>query len=348
MKTEKQIVKPTRSRGEKVVTVIVGAFILAAIILIALDWKQVRDVLSKSNLELTLVALLFTVVSYFCLSFGYVIVNKVFSIKVRWQELFEVGLVSTALNNILAFMGAAGHSLRVMLMRGHKVEPGGIMAASVFHSYLNNIIMFVFPVIGLIYVLLRHLVHGGTATTFAILAVILVFIIIIATVIMLVPKIRSWVLHVVNSLWHLITRKDITPFITDLDTALNNGVTAMRKNRSATIILLVLMSAFWAFSAGALWFCFSALGKAPDIGVLFCGFGIGIIAGNLSMIPGGLGVQEASLAGIFALLGTSFTQAALASILFRVVYDFIPFLLSLLLYRQLMRRKNSPSKKATV
>ena len=339
MKTDKQIIKPTGSRGEKVVTLIVGAFILAAIIMIALDWKQVRDVLSKSNLELTLIALLFTVASYSCLSFGYVIVNKVFSIKIGWQELFEVGLVSTALNNILAFMGAAGHSLRVMLMRGHKVEPGGIMAASIFHSYLNNIIMFVFPVIGLIYVLLRHLVHGGTATTFMILAGILVLIIAIATVIMLVPRIRSWMLHVVSNLWHRIIHKDITPFITELDTALNNGVTAMRKNRSQTIILLVLMSAFWAFSAGALWFCFSALGKAPDIGVLFCGFGIGIIAGNLSMIPGGLGVQEASLAGVFALLGTSFTQAALASILFRVVYDFIPFFLSLLLYRQLMRRK---------
>jgi uncharacterized membrane protein YbhN (UPF0104 family) len=56
------------------------------------------------------------------------------------------------------------------------------------------------------------------------------------------------------------------------------------------------------------------------------------------MIPGGLGVQEASLAGIYALLGIPFAQAVLVSILFRVVYDFIPFLLSLGLYRRLIRR----------
>jgi len=57
------------------------------------------------------------------------------------------------------------------------------------------------------------------------------------------------------------------------------------------------------------------------------------------MVPGGLGVQEASMAGIYALLGMSFTQAALVAILFRVVYDFIPFFISLPLYAWLMRKE---------
>jgi uncharacterized protein (TIRG00374 family) len=338
--TEKQTIKRSMPRGERIVVIIIGAFILAAIILIALDWKQVRDILVKSNPEMTLVALLLTVISYFCLSFGYVIVNRVFLIKVGVRELFTVGLVSTALNNILAFMGAAGHSLRVMLMKRQEVEPGGIMAASVFHSYLNNIIMFIFPLIGLIYVLVRGMVHGGTATVFGLMAGILVIVITIATVTMVVPKIRSWMLRIITFLWHRFTHRDIKPFITELDSAIFKGVLALRSNAAVSILLMVLMAAFWALSAAALWFCFKALGQAPDIGILFCGFGIGVIAGNLSLIPGGLGVQEASLAGIFALLGTPFAQAALASILFRVVYDFIPFFLSLFLYRQLMRRRN--------
>ena len=340
MITEKQIVKPSRPRSARVVALILGIFVLAAVILIVLDWQQVRQTLGKSNLELTIVALLFTVFSYFCLSLGYVIVNEVFSIRVGWRELFEVGLVSTALNNILAFMGAAGHSLRLLLIGRYKVEPGGILAASIFHSYLNNVMMLVFPVIGLIWVLLGHIVHGGTATIFAIFAVILALVVAIATTMMFNYRIRSWVLRVVNSLWHLITRHSIQRFITELDNALNNGVTALRNNRPAFIYLLVLMTAYWALAAVALWFCFFALGHAPNVGILFCGFGIGIIAGNLSLIPGGLGVQEASLAGVFALLGTSFAQAALASILFRVVYDFIPFFLSLLLYNRLIRKRD--------
>ena len=106
------------------------------------------------------------------------------------------------------------------------------------------------------------------------------------------------------------------------------------------VLLLGLMAADWVFAAAALWFCFDALGSAPNVGVLLSGFGIGISAGNLSMLPGGLGVQEASMAGVYALLGLSFAQAVLASILFRVVYDFIPFFMSLGLYSRLMRRRN--------
>jgi uncharacterized protein (TIRG00374 family) len=338
--SKNQVAEPTRTRGARVAALILGIFVLAAVVLIVLDWQQVRQILGKSNLELTFVALLFTVISYFCLSLGYVIVNEVFSIRVSWRELFEVGLVSTALNNILAFMGAAGHSLRLLLIGRYKVQPGGILAASIFHSYLNNVMMLIFPVIGLVWVLIGHLVRGGTATIFAILAVVLALVVAIATIIMFNYRIRSRVLRVINGLWHLITRRNITQFITELDTALDNGVTALRNNRTAFIYLLVLMAAFWAFAAAALWFCFFALGRTPNVGILFCGFGIGIIAGNLSLIPGGLGVQEASLAGVFALLGTSFAEAALASILFRVVYDFIPFFLSLLLYNRLIRRKN--------
>lgn len=337
--TEKQFIKPIRPRMERAVTIIVGVFILAAIILILLDWKQVRQVLGKSNLELALISLLFTILSYFCLSFGYVIVNKVFLIKIGWRELFEVGLVSTALNNILAFMGAAGHSLRLMLMSRPEVKPGGILAASVFHSYVNNIMMLIFPLIGLIWVLIDHIVHGGTATAFIILTIVLVMIIIVTSAMILVYRLRTWVLRMAKSLWHLITRRSITPFINELDDALNNGLRALKNNTVAFIFLLILVAAYWALAAAALWFCFDALGQAPSIGILLSGFGIGIIAGNLSLIPGGLGIQEASLAGVFALLGTSFTQAVLASILFRVVYDFVPFFLSLLLYGLIMQRR---------
>jgi uncharacterized protein (TIRG00374 family) len=97
------------------------------------------------------------------------------------------------------------------------------------------------------------------------------------------------------------------------------------------------MAADWVFAIITLWFCFQAFGGGPNIGVVLSGFSIGISVGNLSFIPGGLGVQEASMAGVFALLGSSFGQAVLASILFRVIYDFIPFFLSLLLYGRLIR-----------
>ena len=92
-------------------------------------------------------------------------------------------------------------------------------------------------------------------------------------------------------------------------------------------------------SAAALWFCFYALGYLLNFGDLIAGFVIGIVSGVLSMIPGGLGIQEGSMAGIFTLLGSTFEQAILASILFRVVYYILPYIVSLVLTYWLLHTK---------
>jgi uncharacterized protein (TIRG00374 family) len=76
-------------------------------------------------------------------------------------------------------------------------------------------------------------------------------------------------------------------------------------------------------------------------GTLITGFSLGITAGFVSMVPGGLGVQEGSLAGIYALFGIPIGTAVLAAILFRIVYYFVPFLVSLGFYRRLLRENSS-------
>ena len=68
-------------------------------------------------------------------------------------------------------------------------------------------------------------------------------------------------------------------------------------------MLLLVAVGDWAGTIAALWFCFAALGTFLGAGVLVTGFSLGITAGFISMIPGGLGVQEGSMVGIYTLLG---------------------------------------------
>jgi uncharacterized protein (TIRG00374 family) len=56
------------------------------------------------------------------------------------------------------------------------------------------------------------------------------------------------------------------------------------------------------------------------------------------MIPGGLGIQDGSMAGIYAMLGTPLEITVLASILFRVVYYLLPFVIGLTMYWYWLRR----------
>jgi uncharacterized membrane protein YbhN (UPF0104 family) len=54
------------------------------------------------------------------------------------------------------------------------------------------------------------------------------------------------------------------------------------------------------------------------------------------MIPGGLGVQEGSMTAIYVGFGVDPEQAVLAVLAFRLVYQTVPFVISLPLYKRLM------------
>ena len=76
-----------------------------------------------------------------------------------------------------------------------------------------------------------------------------------------------------------------------------------------------------------------------DPGVVITGFAVGVAAGVMSMVPGGLGVQEGSMAGAYHLLGVPLEQGVLVSFLFRLVYYMVPFGVSLLFYRNVLRER---------
>jgi uncharacterized protein (TIRG00374 family) len=332
--------KLDKSRQQRIIALTVVAFVLLAIILVALDWKDVRQLVDKSDWGLTFVALLFTALSYLCLSYSFVTVNRVFGIGIVWQELLDIGFVSTALANVTGLGGAAAYSLRIAVMQRQGKPSGNILAASIFHTYLYIVTLLGLLPLGLIYLIATHQLGEGVATALRFATVMLILAIVIATAIVFVSPIRSVVLRILNRLWHLFRHRSSISFLNDFDATLTLGAAKIRSHPLALALPLGSMLANLVFTLVSLWFCFAAIGNQLGLGALMIGFVIGISAGNLSMVPGGLGVQEASMAGMYALFGVPFTQAVLASVLFRVVYDFIPFFMSLAMYRRLLRRQS--------
>ena len=225
---------------------------LLAVLIVVLDWNEVHQIVGKAEWQLTLVALLFTVISYFCLSFGYVLVNRVFGIGIGWWKLFEVGIVSSTLNNILGFLGAAGHSLRVELIKRRGIDAGEVLAASIFHSYLNNVMLLLLLAVGLISLVVSHIVYGGSAIGLGLIAAILVVSLIVSTAIIFVPRLKSRLLHFTKTVWYFFTHRDITPFLTDFDHALTRGLVTLKGRPWELTLLLGLMAGEWAFQAVAL------------------------------------------------------------------------------------------------
>jgi uncharacterized membrane protein YbhN (UPF0104 family) len=123
----------------------------------------------------------------------------------------------------------------------------------------------------------------------------------------------------------------------DLGAGIARGAEALRARPALGVLPAVLIVADWGVTLVAFWFCLDAVGEGVRLAVLVTAFAIGVNAGVASFVPGGLGVQEGSMTATLALLGVSLEHAALAAILFRVVYYFIPFAVSLPLYWPLLR-----------
>ena len=316
-----------------------AAIVLALLGLLAIFLKrgQILQALSAADWRLVPVALLFAALSYSFMSYGFVVVNRLFGILMRRRELFAIGFVSQVLNHVLSSGGAAGYSLRFLLIQKQGYAIRDIVAASLVHFYVTSLGMLALLPFGLFYLFLRRPAAQATTTAIGIAGLLVVAAFIFATVLVFGRSVRQRVLRLASRLWNRVTHRHIEEPLSNFDSAMSRGVAAFRRHPDQLAVLALMVTADWSFSLVTLWFCFDALGEPLKLGVLITGFSIGITAGVLSMVPGGLGVQEGSMAGIYTLLGVPLEQAVLAAILFRVVYYFIPYLVSLVFYRRLLR-----------
>lgn len=327
--------KPSRQR---LIAGIAILFALVGVLVVALDWREIVKVLREANWRLLPVALVFTALSYLCMSFGFAVVNRAMGIRMRRRDLTEIGFVSTVINHVLSAGGAAGYSLRILAIRKHGYAINDIVAASVLHFYFTSLGMLALLPVGAGFIYFNHRLSKGATTGVGIATLVLMAVFLLATLIVFWRPLRLRILRTAGSAVQSVAKRDVTPALDEFDANVHRGVTALRRQPAELALLIVLVMLDWSFSIAALWACFDALGDPIKLGVLVAGFAIGMTAGVLSMVPGGLGIQEGSMAGIYALLGIPFQQAVLASILFRVIYYFAPYLFSLSLYHRLLRQ----------
>ena len=304
---------------------------LVGALLILLDWQEVRDVLVRADWQWIPPALAITTVSYLCLSYSFALINQGFGIQLDWRGLLGVGFVSSTM--IAAVGGLAGHSIRLLLMTRRGFSTGDVMAPSLFHSYLESLVFFALIPIGLGYLLLSHPLSSDVAMWLGVGTGVLGVAFGITAVVFFYGPARSAALWSVGTVWLRLARRDIGPAVSAFESTLGRGLTLLRNRPLSLGPPLALVLADRICRVAVVWFCFQALGSEVGLGVTVTGFAVGVAAGVMSMVPGGLGVQEGSMAGTYHLLGVPLEEAVLASILFRAVYYMVPFAVSLALYR---------------
>jgi uncharacterized protein (TIRG00374 family) len=323
----------------RLTSILIVLVALIGLAVIVADWNQIRTALSQAKWKPIPYALAATLVSYACISFSFAQVSRLLGVDMRTRELAIIGFISSVLNHLVLSGGAAGYSVRFMLMNRHGVSLREVVAISILHFLLTSLMMIAMLPVGLLYVGLNASLSQTTATVLAVSALLVFLGTLFAVGVIFWGRMRRRAIRLLVKAVRILVRRDVQEPLERFDATVALGVQAMREDPVSMLIIASLIAIDWAFSAAALWFSFRAFDVTLSVGQLVSGFVIGTVAGVASLFPGGLGIQEASMTGIFALLGISLEKAVVASILYRVVYSIVPYLVSLGLYRWILRQK---------
>jgi uncharacterized protein (TIRG00374 family) len=335
-----------RSSFKRWVPGLVVAIALLGTVLIAMDWGRIQGALRQARWEPIPYALAATAVSYFCISSSFARVSQLLGVRMRAGDLTAVGFVSTVLNHVVSSGGAAGYSIRYMVMGRHGTSLREVVAVSILHFYLTSLAMMGMLPVGLVYFLVHAAITGTVAVLLVVVCVLILLAVILAAGMLSWSAMRKKVVRALAGAAQRLLRRDFSEELESFDATISLGVQAIRAQPGSFFAIMALIVTDWAFSAVTLWFCFRAMSVTLLLGQLISGFVIGTVAGVVSMVPGGLGVQEGSMAGVFHLLGVPLEQALLASVLFRVIYFMVPYVVSLGFYWRLLRAGESAAKPA--
>ena len=326
-----------------VTTIILLVIAAAGTILVIMEFDQIWNAIKRADWSEIPGALVCTFAGYTFMGLAFALVSQMVGVRMRIRDLAEIGFVSNIINHIVAAGGVAGYSVRYILMNRHGATMNDVIASSLIHFYLTSLDMILMTPVAMGYLMVHADVPRGIAAMLGFMAILLAAGAGVATVLIFSQNLRQPILKILSEISKKLFRRDFSSSLEQFNLTMSHGVVVMRRKPLNLLMIILLTALDWTASVFVLSFCLDAFGEHVKLGVVITGFVIGVVAGVLSMVPGGLGVQEGSMTGVLVLLGVPFEQAVLGSILFRAIYFLLPYLVSLTLYRRLMRLETLPS-----
>ena len=283
--------------------------------------------------------------SYLLIALSLKKVLELMDIRLPFLEIFSISWVSTSINYVLSTGGIGGFTARVYLLKKKGVSYSETIVISIIHTFIINVILMLFVLIGFSSLLTSKQmgIYNFIVSTFLIFIALYVTYLAFKSVVNREFR-ESWIDRIarwVNKLSSFFSKKEEDLIakgeLASFKGEFNQGMELMglRKGELKAPVLYVFLD--WIGCLLTLYFCFLAFHYFIRPEVLVVGFAVGLFASILSLVPGGLGVMEGSMAAIYYSLNVPLEEAIVTVILYRLVYYVFPFLTSLMLYRSLFK-----------
>jgi uncharacterized protein (TIRG00374 family) len=283
--------------------------------------------------------------SYLLIALSLKKILELMDIRLSFLDIFSISWVSTSINYVLSTGGIGGFTARVYLLKKKGVSYSETIVISIIHTFIINVILMLFVLIGFSSLLANKQmgIYNFFVSSFLILIALYVTYLAFKSVINRefrenwIDRIARWV-NKLSSFFSkgeedLIAGGELASFKGEF----NQGMELMglRRGELKAPVLYVFLD--WIGCLLTLYFCFLAIHYVIPPEVLVVGFAVGLFASILSLVPGGLGVMEGSMAAIYYSLNVPLEEAIVAVILYRLIFYIFPFLTSLLVYRPLFK-----------
>ncbi|HUT65940.1 MAG TPA: flippase-like domain-containing protein [Spirochaetota bacterium] len=276
----------------------------------------------------------------------------VFDERLPLLSSLKYSFIINAFGYLVSLGGLTPFATQIYVLDHHDISPKIATLSRVLQFIFFNILFDLLLLVGFVALLIQR-EKGNIHLTAIIFAISLFFLLITGLYLAVFwkafqKKASTLFVRFLNRIMRIFSKKFrieeqwAKDFLNDF----NVGFFKLIKKPGYFITLFIVTVVDWCFWLGVMYFCFSAFNYHIPVDFLIIGFSIGQIIGILSMIPGGAGTMEGSMAIVFVALGVPLETALSAIILFRISFYILPFFLSLPLYFSLQQKHKSIEKNA--
>ena len=287
------------------------------------------------------VPFLATAVSYATMARSYEQIAHAAGVRVGFAQMFRITLVANTVNYIVTSGGLSGLAVRVYFFVRMQVPPGKALVISLTQTFLTNVVLLFCIVIGFVYLLQTKELGAFAFGAMAVLLGISLVGAVLATLLLLHRQLRRKTLFLLaeGTNWFLRrffpARKPARVRLWRFQRNLNQGIEFLLSRKRQMIAPTVWIVLDWTATLAILYVAFVAVGHPVPIPVVMVGFSIGVTLSLISLVPGGLGIMEGSMAAVFTALAVPLEKSLVAVLIFRVAYYVFPTVVAVFFFRHM-------------
>jgi uncharacterized protein (TIRG00374 family) len=327
---------------------------LFALPIVLSDGRELLRVATGISLPLLGLPIGFMLLSYAAMSRSYQGIAEAADCHLRFRDWLRITFVSNTANYLVTSAGLSGFAVRMYLLGQHGVASGRAVLISLVQTFLTNFTLLFFILIGFATVVIQNeLLPPAVVVASSIAVVLFTAVLVYALVLVYHRRLRRRTLFVLADTGHRVLRRLMpswTPGRVRLwryQHNLNKGLEFLLARKGRIIAPACWIMLDWCFMLGILWTAFRVVNHPVELRTVIVGFAIGVALSLVPLIPGGLGIMDFSMTGIFVSMGIPWEPATIAVLIFRVTYYLLPLLTSLFLFHGVMRQATRVAESAS-